>query len=326
MSGGNGDGLGSTARARDYILPFQIETAGARGRLIRADCAVNDILSLHAYPEPVSVLLGEAITLTALLGAALKFDGKFILQTNSSGPVSTLVAQYRSSGDLRGYASFDEAGLAALRNGQAQESAELLGQGHLAMTIEPGAGMERYQGVVALEGPTLADAADLYFRQSEQIPTFIRIVVARAFTGAGNGQKSQWHWRAGGLLVQKLTREGGVGMRAAGNDLSWSAPDGDEDWVRARTLAATIEDHELLDPSLSAEDLLYRLFHEERVRAFPMTGIQAQCSCSRERIEEILKTFSALEREDMTEDGRITVRCEFCNRHYHFDSDVFGGG
>lgn len=320
MTVGDGDSAaGIMPGDSDYIVPFHIETAGARGRLIRADRAVNDILSLHDYPEPVSMLLGEAITLAALLGAALKIDGKFILQTISNGPVNTLVAQYKSSGDLRGYANYDENGIAAAKNGAGQDGAELLGHGHLAMTIEPGAGMDRYQGVVALEGPRLADAADLYFRQSEQIPTFLRIAVARAFTGSGNGKGSHWRWRAGGLLVQKLTGEGGLSQKAGGDDLSWRAPDGDEDWVRARTLAATIEDHELLDPSLSAGSLLYRLFHEERVRAFPATEIQAQCSCSRQRIEELLNSFSMMEREDMTEAGQITVRCEFCNRHYHFD-------
>ncbi|MDZ4789790.1 MAG: Hsp33 family molecular chaperone [Hyphomicrobiales bacterium] len=316
-----------TLPADDYVLPFQIETAGARGRLIRADKTIEAILEQHNYPEPVSALLGEALTLAALLGTALKIeDGGMILQTSSDGPVSTLVAQYKSSGDMRGYASFDQEAIDALQNGAARDSAGLLGDGHLAMTIDPGAGLERYQGVVALEGETLAEAADLYFRQSEQIPTFLRVAVARAYTAGENGNAPVWGWRAGGLLVQKLTGEGGVSDRADSEQLDWSAPDdGDEDWVRARTLASTVEDHELLDPDLPPERLLYRLFHEEQVRAFPPSQVQAVCSCSRARIEDILNSFEKTELDGMVEQGRILVKCEFCNRHYDFDPAEVGG-
>ncbi len=302
----------------DYVLPFQIERAGARGRLIRADKAVDTILAQHEYPEPVSALLGEAITLTALLGAALKINGRLILQTSSDGPVNTLVAQYKAPGEVRGYASFDEKSLSSQGNGP-RLTAGLLGQGHLAMTIDPGMGMERYQGVVALEGETLAEAADLYFRQSEQIPTFIRVAVARAYTGRSNGQRGNWAWRAGGLLVQKLTGEGGIEGGMPDEEQSRPVVDDDEDWMRARMLASTVEDHELLDPDLPPETLLYRLFHEEEVRAFPATPLQAQCSCSRERVEEILSSFSEADLAAMTEHGRIVVKCEFCNRRYEFD-------
>ncbi len=311
--------------ADDYVLPFHIETAGARGRLIRADQTIEAILEQHGYPEAVSALLGEALTLTALLGTALKIeDGGLILQTSSDGPVSTLVAQYKSSGDMRGYASFDQEAIDALQNGAARDSAGLLGDGHLAMTIDPGRGMERYQGVVALEGETLAEAADQYFRQSEQIPTFLRVAVARVYTAGEHGPV--WGWRAGGLLVQKLTGEGGISDRVDSEQLDWSAPnDGDEDWVRARTLAATVEDHELLDPDLPPESLLYRLFHEEQVRAFPPSQVQAVCSCSRARIEDILNSFEKTELDGMVEQGRIIVKCEFCNRHYDFDPAEVGG-
>ncbi len=322
----NGAGA-NTLPADDYVVPFHIETAGARGRLIRADRTIEAILEQHGYPEPVSALLGEALTLTALLGTALKIeDGGLILQTSSDGPVGTLVAQYKSSGDMRGYASFDRQAIDALQNGAARDSAGLLGDGHLAMTIDPGPGLERYQGVVALEGETLAEAADQYFRQSEQIPTFLRVAVARVYTAGENGKAPVWGWRAGGLLVQKLTGEGGICDRADSEQLDWSAPDGDEDWVRARTLAATVEDHELLDPDLPPERLLYRLFHEEQVRAFPPSQVQAVCSCSRTRIEDILNSFEKIELDSMVEQGRIIVKCEFCNRHYEFDPAEVGSG
>ncbi len=311
--------------ARDTVLPFQVGASIARGRLIRADAAADEILRQHDYPEPVSMLLGEAIVLTALLGTTIKIDGKFILQTNSDGPVSTLVVQYTSGGDLRGYASFDAEKLAAVGAAGGRRTArELLGDGHLAMTIDPGPGMDRYQGVVALEGESLTDAADLYFRQSEQIPTFIRLAVARAYTGGSNGSRGNWTWRAGGLLVQKLTSEGGTDAEAGDDDADAGEDDG-EDWTRTQVLASTVEDHELLDPGLTSEGLLYRLFHEEEVRVFEAMRVQARCSCSRERIEEVLDSFDESDIAGMAENGVITVRCEFCNRHYNFEPEDFGG-
>jgi len=302
----------------DSVLPFQIESSGAKGRLVRMGPALSTVLSQHAYPEPVSQLLGEAITLTAMLGAALKIDGKFILQTSSDGPIKFLVAQYASPGNLRGYASFDADAVARAGNGST--SSHLLGKGHLAMTIDPGADMERYQGVVPLEGNTLTEAADLYFRQSEQIPTFIKIAVARHYEGGKNNIPGAWSWRAGGLMVQKLTQEGGSDAAAP---FAENGHDDGEAWTRARLLASTVEDHELLDPLLAPERLLYRLFHEEQVRAFRAITLAAFCQCSRERVTQMLSGFSPAEIADMAQDGRIGVTCEFCNRHYEFDASEF---
>jgi molecular chaperone Hsp33 len=189
----------------------------------------------------------------------------------------------------------------------------LLGQGHFAMTIDRGSETERYQGVVPLEGGGLTEAADTYFRQSEQLPTFIRLAVAKHYR-AGQAQRP-WTWRAGGLLVQKLTREGG------------HAPQGgfeEEDWMRARSLAETVEDHELLDPLLPPDRLLYHLFHEEQVRAYPAIGLETYCSCSRERVEELLRRFTSEDLKDMVVDGEVWVTCEFCNSRYRFDPASFG--
>ena len=306
---------------KDYVLPFQLEASGARGRLVRLGPVVDEILNRHHYPERVLLLLGEAVTLTAMLGAALKFDGKFILQTQSNGAVSFLVVHYSSPGHVRGYASYNRDDLGASPNGVGA-SKPLLGDGHLAMTIDSGAGMERYQGIVGLAGNTLVDAAHEYFDQSEQIPTFIRIAVARHFTAGDGASPGQWTWRAGGLMVQKLTREGG---RQDSDD--YSQPDGgsvdDDGWRRAKALAATVEDHELLDPTLSPDRLLYRLFHEEQVRAFEATPLDAQCNCSRERVETMLNQFSSEELDGMAEDDIITVTCEFCNTPYKFDADQY---
>jgi len=298
----------------DLILPFQADQADVFGRLVKLGPVVDTILSRHDYPEPVSRLLGEAVALTALLGAALKFEGKFILQASTDGPVDLLVADYQVPGQLRGYARFSSERVAELEDGD-HDLSELLGEGHLAMTIDRGADTERYQGVVPLEGESLTEAADTYFRQSEQLPTFIRLAVAKHYRGGQGGERG-WTWRAGGLLVQKLTSEGGHG--GAGDTAL-----AEEDWMRARLLAETVEDHELLDPLLPADRLLYRLFHEERVRAYRAVALETYCSCSRDRVEELLKRFSTEDLKDMVVDGEVWVTCEFCNSRYRFDAESF---
>ena len=294
----------------DLILPFQAEQADVVGRLVKLGPTVDTILSRHAYPDSVSQLLGEAVALTALLGAALKFEGKFILQASTDGPVDLLVADYQVPGGLRGYARFSPERIAAL-----PPDGRLLGEGHLAMTIDRGLGTERYQGVVPLEGESLTEAADTYFRQSEQLPTFIKLAVARHYR-AGSAGVRPWTWRAGGLLVQKLTRQGG---RSVAREAAFA----EEDWTRAKALAETVEDHELLDPTLPPDRLLYRLFHEEQVRAFRAIPLESYCSCSRERVEELLRRFSAEELVDMVVDGEVWVTCEFCNSRYQFDPASF---
>lgn len=300
---------------QDYVLPFQLGGAGARGRMVRLSGAVDEILTKHDYPDAVSAILGEAVTLAGLLGAALKFDGKFILQTATDGPVSLVVAQYDAPGALRGYASFDAEALPKAGGGRAPSG--LLGDGHLAMTIDQGAGMERYQGLVALAGAELLDAAHLYFRQSEQIPTLIRIAVARGYTAPSAGEAhGRLRWHAGGLMVQKMPGEGGSAVPPEDG----LAGDG-EDWTRVATLAGTVEDHELLDPTLPPERLLYRLFHEEGVRGFAAQPLAAHCTCSSERVGTVLRQFSADELAGMVEDGTITATCEFCNSVYRFAPD-----
>ena len=294
----------------DLILPFQAEHAEVSGRLVKLGPTVDTILSRHAYPEAVSQLLGEAVALTALLGAALKFEGKFILQASTDGPVDLLVADYQVPGGLRGYARFSPERLAAL-----PPDGRLLGDGHLAMTIDRGLETERYQGVVPLEGDSLTEAADTYFRQSEQLPTFIKLAVARHYR-AGKAGGRPWTWRAGGLLVQKLTREGG---RSVGREAAFA----EEDWTRAKALAETVEDHELLDPMLPPDRLLYRLFHEEQVRAYRAIPLESYCSCSKARVEELLRRFSAEDLADMVVDGEVWVTCEFCNSRYQFDPASF---
>lgn len=306
--------LGSSA-PDNLVLPFQADLAGASGRMVRLGAAVDEILRGHSYPEPVCKLLGEAVALTALLGTSLKFEGKFTFQTKTDGPVNMLVVDYRSTGELRGYAGFDAASVEALEMSGNIEPASLLGTGHLAMTIDRGPDMDAYQGVVALEGGDLNQAADAYFRQSEQLPTFIRVAVARHYSShsaGGNNGQGGWSWRAGGLLLQHLTREGGH----EASDIMSS----EEDWNRASILAGTVRDEELLDPMLAPDRLVYALFHEEEVRAFKPKALKFVCGCSRKRVKAMLSSFGADEIRDMAEDGQILVTCEFCNAHYEFDS------
>lgn len=307
----------------DLVLPFAVEPLDVRGRVVRLGPAVDHILSQHKYPPAVARTVGEAAALTVLLGSALRMDGRFQLQTKSDGPVDMLVVDFDAPDRLRAFARFDAAKLAAgARNGT-----DLLGRGHLAFTVERGGETSRYQGVVALEGQGLEAAAHQYFRQSEQIPTLVRLAVAETITGSGAA------WRAGGLMVQFLPdspeRQRQADLEPGDAPAGYVAPVVDEDdaWTEAVALAETIEDHELVDPTLSSERLLYRLFHERGVKVFEPTAVHDSCRCSRERIDAMLRSFTPQERADMIgEDGTIGVTCEFCSTHRSFDPKDFDEG
>lgn len=281
----------------DQVQPFQIEASSLRGRLVRLGPALDAIVAAHDYPEPVATLLAEMVVLAGMLASALKYDGIFTLQATGNGPVSTLMADVTSAGDMRGYARLDPARLP----GPGREPTELrtlLGKGHLAFTVDQGANTQRYQGIVELTGGTLAECLQFYFRQSEQIDAGLKVAVGRR-----DGQ-----WRGGGLMVQRLPEDPG-------------APAGDrqEDWRRAMILMGSCTAEELIDPALSAHGLLYRLFHEDGVRVFAPMGLQQGCRCSRERIANILASFSEAEIKDCIEDDRVVITCEFCNARYAFD-------
>lgn len=312
--------------ADDLVLPFSVPTLGVRGRVARLGPVAHEIISAHAYPPAVSRLLGEALALTALLGSNLKFDGRFILQTQSDGPVSLLVTDYDAPGLMRGYVRFDEDRLAqAVAQG---DEAGLLGNGHLAFTIDQGADMQRYQGVVPLEDTTLSAAALTYFRQSEQIPTLVRLAAAESFVAGAKGRGHAHGWRAGGILLQHLPPQGGEPARPFGVDDEGAGSTPFEEtgaaWEEAAVFMATVEDHELLDPTLSPERLLYRLFHERGVRVMETARMGVHCRCSRERVEGILRQFGPAELDDMIEDGVISATCEFCNRSYRFTPEEIG--
>jgi molecular chaperone Hsp33 len=301
----------------DAILPFEVASLDLRGRVVRLGAALDQTLAAHDYPAPVAKLLGEAIVLTVLLGSSLKFDGRFILQTQTDGPVRMLVVDFNSPGRIRACARFDRARVDAAITARAASAGELLGSGHLAMTIDQGPDMSRYQGLVALSGGGLEDAAHEYFLRSEQIPTRVRLAVAEEINADKTGPRHRW--RAGGMLLQFLPKKA---ERMRGPDLDpGDAPEGtaphamteDDAWVAGRSLIATVEDIELIDPELSSERLLYRLFHEHGVRVFRAVEVEAKCSCSRQSVEAMLKSFSQDDRDHMVENGVISVTCEFCS-------------
>ena len=311
----------------DLVLPFAVELLDVRGRVVRLGPAVDHILAQHNYPPPVARLVGEAAALTVLLGSALRMEGRFQLQTKSDGFIDMLVVDFDAPDRLRAFARFDPDKLAA----QVAEAPrrDLLGHGHLAFTIERGGEASRYQGIVALEGQGLEAAAHQYFRQSEQIPTLVRLAVAENVTGEGAS------WRAGGLMVQFLPdspeRQRRIDLDPGDAPQSYRAPDVDVDeagfdeaWTEAVALAETVEDHELVDPTLSSERLLYRLFHERGVTVFEPQAVHDACRCSRDRIEAMLRRFTPQERTDMIGDnGRIGVTCEFCSTFRDFDPKDF---
>ncbi len=296
----------------DNVLPFAVAPLDLRGRVVRLGASIDEILARHAYPPRVARVVGEAAALTALLGSALKLEGRLQLQTKSDGAIDIIVVDFDAPNRLRAFARFDAARLAA-----AGADADLLGKGHLALTLEQGNDMARYQGIVALEGQGLEEAAHRYFRQSEQIPTFVRLAVAESVTGA------QTSWRAGGLMVQFLPAapERQADLPPGNAPAGTPVPEVIENdaWVEAKALAATIEDHELVDPTLSSERLLYRLFHERGVRVFSAQSVKAACRCSRQRIANMLRRFTPQERADMVGDnGKIGVTCEFCSTYREF--------
>lgn len=299
----------AAAPADDLAAAFQIEGWPVRGRIVRLGQTIDAILSAHDYPEPVAALLGEACALAALVGSSLKFEGRLIVQAQGDGPVRYVVADYDTNGQMRGYCRFDEEAVAAASQGFARPGARtLLGQGMFVMTLDRGPDFERTQGITPIEGESLSLAAEHYFQQSEQIPTKVRLAVGSVVTDEGVG------WRAGGALIQLI-----AGDAARGST--------EEAWDRSRALFQTLADDELLDPTITPEILLFRLFHEDGVRLEDARALVAQCRCSRERIASVLTSFDPAERADMIEaDGKIRVTCEYCATVYALEPEEIAGG
>lgn len=291
----------------DRVLGFTIPERHARGRLVRLDEALGTILSAHDYPPPVTHLLAEALVITALAGSLLKDDGsQMTMQAQTeAGPVRLLVCDYRG-GELRGYVDFDADQIAGL--GANPSLAAMFGTGYLALTFDLANGEGRYQGIVPLEGASLAEACQGYFYQSEQVPTLIRVAIAV------EPGRDRPHVTAAGLVVQHLP-EGEEGRERL--HTRFDHPE----WDHVAVMAGSLRHDELLDPALSQEAIVWRLFHEEReVRVFTGPPVVRGCRCSREHYETVIARFPEADRADMRNaEGKIVVDCAFCSREFVID-------
>jgi len=280
----------------DMIVPFQLEQSALRGRLVRLGTTLDDILCKHQYPPPVARLVAEAATLACVLGSMLKEDGIFSLQAKGDGPVSLLVADYTADGALRAYASFNNESLSTVPD----RFCELLGTGYLSFTLDRGAGFERYQGIVEIDGDSLTKSAQHYFLQSEQVHTEIKY-----FATAGGPP-----WQVAAVCIQAMPRTEDIGD----HDLD-RIPDG---WDEMIALLHTLTPLEAMDTALHPHDVLFRLFHEGGVRVHDTQHIQHRCRCGLARAEQALATLSEAEALEFSDDNIVEVKCEFCNSTYRF--------
>lgn len=296
----------------DEVLPFQLDALGVRGRLVRLGAALDAVIERHGYPLSVARPLAEAMVLCATLASSLKYDGIFTLQIAGEGPIRLLVTDLTTDGALRGYAQFDSWKLAVALGGGTGDAPEgyvpkLFGRGRLTFTVDQGPHTERYQGIVPLEGATLADCAHTYFRQSEQLPTGLKVAAERVVEGTAG------HWRAASLMVQQMP-EFDAGR------LDVDREQREDDWRKAVILMASATEAEMLDPALPGTTLLHRLFHAEEPRLFGRRPVLARCRCSRQRIDRVLRSIKRQELDDLRDaSGRVVVKCEFCSTEYAYD-------
>jgi molecular chaperone Hsp33 len=283
------------------ITPFFLPHRPVRGRLIRLGPLADALLTRHANPELVTRLTGEALALVAGLATALKFRGSFSLQAKGDGPIPMLLADCTDTGALRGYARADPERLVEATATDGTLSADrLLGDGYLAFTVDQGP-EQRHQGIVSIEGGSLAEMALHYFTTSEQIRCQLHLACARTEAG----------WRAGALVLERVAGAGGV-------DPALSDEAQEESWRTATALAATLTDGELLDDTLPPERLLHRLFHLEGVAVDRARALSYGCRCSRARLAGILEGFPDDDLDHMTVEGDIVMTCEFCNFDFRF--------
>jgi len=291
--------------AADSVLPFGIDSAGVRGRLIRLGPALREILGRHDYPLPVARLLSECLVLAAGLSSMMKFEGVFTLQTRGEGPLRFMVADVASAGALRGFVEMDREALDALLDREPNPSLpRLCGAGNLTFTVDRSDEGQRYQGIVELTGASLADCVLHYFQQSEQLPSAIHIAT----------EESPGRWEAAAMILQRLPA----------SEHGSQHPDvleaREEGWRRATLVMSTLRDAELLDGSLAMSDLVHRLFHEEEYHLHEPLRLEDRCRCTRERIAGVLAVLKDDELADMLlPDGRVEAVCQFCSRRYDFD-------
>lgn len=283
-----------------HIQTFHLEHANLRGRIIRIGSVLNDIIKPHNHPPMVEGLIAEAVALALLLGSMLKYEGTFILQAQGDGAIKRIISDVTSDNAVRATAGFDAEALANLPLQESYTMKDLMGNGYLAFTVDQGEYAERYQGIVELQGDNLKSSIQHYFAQSEQINTAINLATKRDENG---------NWRAGAIMLQHMPEH---------EKIPQDAKPVAENWLRASILLETCSEDELLDPRLSDDTLLYRLFHEEGIRVFPSQKLTKGCRCTPEKLQNVLKMLSHEEKKDVVEEGKITMTCEFCNRHFNF--------
>ena len=318
--------LGQKIAWDDTILPFQLDASDMRGRLARLDGVLSGILKQHAYPPAVEALVAEMALLTALIGQTVKLRWKLSLQVQTNGPVRMIATDYFApevegeAARIRAYASFD----ADRVTGTAPF--DQLGEGYFAVLIDQGPGTEPYQGITPVAGGSLRACAEAYFAQSEQLPTRFALSFGRS-TERGEAE----HWRAGGIMVQHMPKAspaisgGGSGERGLLTPADVVDAEEEENWNRVNILLDTVEDLELIGPSVAPADLLVRLFHEEAPRAYEFQSVRFGCTCSEDRVRQSLSIYSGRDIETMiTDDGTVTADCQFCGAHYVLDPRTLG--
>lgn len=289
----------------DQVTVFQLEDQPVRGRAVKLGPALDKALNPGGkarYPDAVSRLLGDAMMTGALVAQSLKFDGRLVVQCHGTnhGAISLLIADCTTDGNIRGYARWDAEKLKEIELDTRSPGADvLLGGGTFSMTIDQGADMDQYQGIAAIEGESLSSCAEHYFNQSEQIPTRIQLACGQTINEDGP------HWVGAGMMIQKIADDE-------------AREDAAQPWETAQQLFATLTDAELIDPDVTTNRLLYRLFNEYGVRVMETHPVQAGCPCSRERLLDTLKSFEASALDDMAKDGVISANCEFCATDYKF--------
>ncbi|MEP2955064.1 MAG: Hsp33 family molecular chaperone HslO [Sulfitobacter sp.] len=309
----------------DTVLPFQLDDVDMRGRVARLDGVLEGILKQHDYPPQVEALVAEMALLTALIGQTIKLRWKLSLQVQSKGAVRMIATDYygpEKEGEparIRAYASYDADRLTD------DAPFEQIGEGYFAIMIDQGKGMTPYQGITPLAGGSLAACAEAYFAQSEQLPTRFSLSF-----GKSSGPGEPEHWRAGGIMLQHMPKASPLSASGEGTGEVLNADDlveGDEaeNWNRVNILLGTVEDLELIGPSVPPTDLLLRLFHEEQPRVYDPQPVRFGCTCSEDRVRQSLSIYSARDIEKMTTDeGRVTADCQFCGAHYDLDPATVG--
>jgi molecular chaperone Hsp33 len=320
--------LGSQIAWDDTVLPFQLDRSDIRGRIARLDGVLDRVLSQHAYPPQIEALVAEAALLTALIGQTIKLRWRLSLQIRGLGAVKLIATDYYGptedgqSARIRAYASYEEDMLV-----EGVKPFDLIGEGYFVVLIDQGQGMVPYQGITPLSGGSLSACAETYFAQSEQLPTRFSVTYGRSQVPGG-----AQHWRAGGVMLQHMPKaspsvaaEEGSGEGGLLSHADILDGEEGENWARANILLDTVEELELIGPSVQPTDLLIRLFHEEGPRVFDAQPVRFGCSCSAEKVRNSLSIYSAKDIAHMTTpEGILTADCQFCGAHYEFDPRTLG--